>query len=106
MKQGNMDAAFSELRQAVGLKPDDPYLRLSLARAAEATARDDLAAESLKTAASMMPRDPEPLRRLVDFYRRKGESAQAAAAARRLAEGWPGIAEYQRLLADFEPENQ
>src|SRR5207249_11519076 len=55
LKRGEADEAFAELRPAVALRPNDPYLRLVFARAAEATGRDDLAAESLEAASALSP---------------------------------------------------
>jgi len=102
LRQGRFEDAFSELRQSAALKPDDSFIRLLLASAAEATGRSGLAEESLQTASRLAPSSPEPIRRLYELYRQNGDLVQAAAAARRLVEGWPQVPDYRRMLADVD----
>ena len=102
LRLGRPDDAFSDLRQAAALKPEDGHIRLLLASAAEATGRVDLAKESLEQASRLSQADPEPLRRLYELHRRSGDLLQAADAARRLVDRWPDAEAYRQMLSDVE----
>lgn len=104
LESGEAEDAFLQMRQAVILKPRSTALRLTFARAAEATGRLDQAEDALQQAASIAPNDPEPLTRLVDLYRGRGDLGRATAATRRLVDRWPQVASYRKMLDDLLPE--
>ncbi len=101
IRRKKLDAAINELKLASEQAPRDAHFAYVYALALHSQGDFEKAVSVLKSALEHRPADREALYALATFHRDVGDINKAMQYAQKLTNFYPGIAQYQQLLASL-----